>query len=457
MENDVSWIKRLFSGPAAKEHYSPSTFPVSELAAPTKKVGRQPLLPRFHGSATDELRGMRGGPAERVRMRLRDAFTPSQPVSDTRNFAGRSDVLNTLIRSIEDQRMHVVLYGERGIGKTSLLRVMTQLAEDAQYLVRYVSCGEETDFASLTQTITASIPLLYHAGYEPGDTEIEEGGSLADLLPPGQVGANQLCDVLSRLSGTRLLIVLDEFDRSPRGTFRRSIAELIKNLSDRSIRVQFVISGVASNLNELIEHIPSIRRNVMGLRVPPMTNAEARELIAIGEEASGLPFDERAADLVAMIANGSPYLVSLIGQHAALRAIDRHAASVEASDVAEAVRIAVEEIEQRISERTVRTVDRMFAKRTGVDLGTLACMAMSNGGRLETRGNGTKTDSIRECARIVEEVALPASLVTPIGEPDEGVYEFAEEAAPAYIWMRLSQDQFQHQDSHDSPPIMMLG
>ncbi|MCT2398403.1 AAA family ATPase [Novosphingobium mangrovi (ex Huang et al. 2023)] len=383
-------------------------------------------------------------------MRLRDAFTPSQPVSSTKQFAGRTAILDGLIRAIEDQRLHVVLYGERGIGKTSLLHVVSQLAEEAQYLVRYVSCGEESDFGTLMRSVVGTIPLLYHADYDPTDEEIEQGTSLDSLLPPGPVTANQVCDIFSRLSGTRLLIILDEFDRSPHGNFRRIIAELIKNLSDRSIRVQFVIAGVASNLAELVEHIPSVRRNVIGLRVPPMNAEETRELIAIGEEASGMPFNDKAADLITTIAKGSPYLASLLGQHAAIEAVERDAKEVDASDVAAGVRIAADEIEQRISERTVKAVKRAFAEGNSVDLGTIACLAMANGGRLETRGSGLASDNGRECERIVRDIALADDLVVPLGDPDEGVYEFREEGAPAYIWIRLTLTQI---EEHGRPMI----
>ncbi|MCJ2180054.1 AAA family ATPase [Novosphingobium album (ex Hu et al. 2023)] len=376
-------------------------------------------------------------------MQLRDAFTPSQPVSDLRQFAGRTELLDSLIRSIEDQRLHVVLYGERGIGKTSLLHVVSQLAEEAQYLVRYVSCGEDSDFSTLMRSVVGTIPLLYHADYDPTDSEIEEGKSLDELLRPGAISANQLCDIFSRLSGTRMLIILDEFDRSPHGNFRRAIAELIKNLSDRSIRVQFVIAGVASNLAELVEHIPSIRRNVIGLRVPPMKVEETRELIAIGESASGIPFDDRAVDLTTTIANGSPYLASLMGQHAAIAAVERDARIVEAADVAQAVRVAVEEIEQRIPERTVKTIRRIVAEGNGVGLGKIARIAMAHGGRLETRASGPASEDTRECERLVREIALGDDLVRPIGDPGEGIYEFNEEGAPVYIWMLLTHTQIE--------------
>ena len=78
-------------------------------------------LPRFNTTAGDQTSGRGGDRFSALRARLRNAFTPSQPIAERRLFAGREDVLKSMIRSIEDQRLHVVIYGERGIGKTSLL------------------------------------------------------------------------------------------------------------------------------------------------------------------------------------------------------------------------------------------------------------------------------------------------------------------------------------------------
>src|SRR3546814_8733355 len=76
----------------------------------------------------------------------------------------------------------------------------------------------------------------------------------------------------------------DEFDRATSRSFRRSIAELIKNLSDRSARVQLVVAGVAANFMELIEHIPSIRSNVLNLELPRMDDSEVDEMLQRSEE-----------------------------------------------------------------------------------------------------------------------------------------------------------------------------
>ena len=76
---------------------------------------------------------------------------------------------------------------------------------------------------------------------------------MADLLPAGPLSPRLVADLFAKLTGTRLLVVLDEFDVCESPDFRRNIAELIKNLSDRSIRTQLVIAGVAADLTELVQ------------------------------------------------------------------------------------------------------------------------------------------------------------------------------------------------------------
>jgi len=402
---------------------------------PTRLIERDPArgdapatgLPRFRSFAADQLRSVRGGPLQEARLKLRDAFTPSQPVTDERMFAGRVPVIAALIRAIEEQRLHVVVYGDRGIGKTSLLHVLAGLAGEARYLVHYESCGEETDFDTLIRSVAARIPQLYHQSYAAGETEGER--TLADLLPAGPVTPRVAGELFARLTATRLLLVIDEFDRSAPGLFRRQVAELVKTLSDRSIPVQLVIAGVAANLTELVEAIPSIRRNILGMQVPLMAPEEMAALIEHGQRLSGLFYQPAAVERIAAIAAGSPYLASLIGQHAGLAAIDRDTLSVEPADVAAAVERAAEEIAGRVSERSRYEVAAAHRAGLGAVLDRMAGAALADSGRFAPDPNGTADgDSL---ARLVDEFAL----VEPLPGDPGARYRFREESVPVFLWM----------------------
>lgn len=324
-----------------------------------RRPEKRPLgLPRFHTTAADHVDRERLDPRARERVRLRNTFTPAQPVVDPQMFAGRRDILETLIRAVEDQRSHVVIYGERGAGKTSLLRMLSRAAEEAKYIVVYFSCGATSDFTETFRAVASEIPLLYHSAISPISSESEVGDSLLDLLGPGKLTPRLFGDASAKLVGTRVIVVLDEFDRAESAEFRRDVAELIKTLSDVSARLQLVIGGVASDLVDLMEHIPSIRRSVAAFRVPAMGDDEVAALVENGSKMSGVKFDADATQLVVSAARGSPYLTSLLCHVGGMLALDDGRIRVEFRDIVRALDDVIEDFRRRIPQKLAVQLDQ---------------------------------------------------------------------------------------------------
>ena len=271
-------------------------------------------------------------------------------------FAGRREILETLISAVEDQRSHVVIYGERGAGKTSLLRMLSRAAMEAKYIVVYFSCGATSDFTETFRAVASEIPLLYHSSVSPISSNV--GTSLLDLIGQSKLTPRLFGDAAAKLVGTRVLVVLDEFDRAESPEFRRDVAELIKTLSDVSARLQLVIGGVATDLIDLMEHIPSIRRSVAALRVPAMDDAEIVALIENGAKMSGVKFDAAAIDLIVSAARGSPYLTSLLCHVGGMLALDAGRIRVELADVSHALDDVIEDFRRRLPQKLVRQLDQ---------------------------------------------------------------------------------------------------
>src|SRR5690606_7757760 len=57
-----------------------------------------------------------------------NAFTPAKEVQDIERFAGRVSALDALASALQSDGAQIVLYGQRGIGKSSLSRVLAQIA-----------------------------------------------------------------------------------------------------------------------------------------------------------------------------------------------------------------------------------------------------------------------------------------------------------------------------------------
>ena len=229
----------------------------------------------------------------------------------------------------------------------------------------------------------------------------------------------------------------DEFDRCHSEEFRQNVAELIKNLSDRLVRVQLVIAGVASNLTELLEHIPSIQRNIFALQVPWMPPAEIRQLVKNGGELCGLTFEDVAEDTIVSAAHGSPYLATLLGHHAGLSALDDQRVRVGRGDVLSAITSAAQEFLGRMSGRARSQLKAYASGDKMSDLGIVAGASLQSNGtfRLEDlRTPMVSADGLRRCEELVADLVRAGLLVE--NDVEEGrVYWFAEDGFAPYLWL----------------------
>jgi hypothetical protein len=235
-----------------------------------------------------------------------------------------------------------------------------------------------------------------------------------------------------------VLIVLDEFDRSDSAEFRREVAELIKIMSDRSVRVSIVIAGVGADLAELIEHIPSIRRNILAFPIQLMSADEVGEIVENGEKAAGVAFMPAARDMCVWLAHGSPYLASLICHHSALAAVDNERTQVTPADVGTGVEQAASELYDRLPRRLQVQVDRLTERGGARLLSVLADASLSTGGEFDDAVIGKCTTASVEAAqarRLAEELSAAGELMRREEKEGRKFYTFAEEGLPALLWV----------------------
>lgn len=403
-------------------------------------------FPRFSSLAIGGLASRRPDGFAAARRKLGCAYTPAHPIQDRSMFAGRRKLAADMIRAVEGEGRHAILLGQRGIGKTSLLHVFAQAAREARYLVIYLSCGAAATFDETFRAVTLDIPALYHEDYGPSSPEAENGGMLADLLPTTPISPRTASDICGKIIGARVLIILDEFDRSESVGFRRGIGEFMKNLSDRGSRVQIVIAGVAGDLEELTGSGVIVPRSVLALNIPPMSREEIIELVRKGEDVIGLEFDSSAIDALTWASNGLPYVASLLSYHSASNALDRHSLTICIDDVRSAIARALDELKGRAPRRALIEIAKCERDGAGVLLGRLAGLAQTANGAFSLAGLETLlTDGGHQ-------VSLARSLADRLGEKilferyeDEAgnQFRFRDQTILPYLWLLAAQSVLQ--------------
>jgi Cdc6-like AAA superfamily ATPase len=418
-----------------------------QLPKTRKNVPDADSFPRFRVSTLGESSGRAESEAmAQTRIALRSVFTPAQPVTDRRMFAGRIKTLARLIEIIEDRLSHVVIFGERGIGKTSMLHILSDLAEESRYLVLQGTCGAGSRFDDMFRRLLEGIPLLYLKNVSPTGPEVESGATFANRLPAGNFDARELSDLLAQVAGVRVLILLDEYDRLENEQFRQYTAELIKNLSDRAAPVQLVIAGVSSNLHELIGYIPSIRRNVIGLPLPHLNFEETQALIALGNKAAGVTFAADAIDMIYSLSNGSPYVSRLVCHHASGIALDHNRTSVTRDDIIASLDVMVEEAEARLATSPAQRVRRLDIGEQGATLGGIARIASTPDGWF-SRTDLSQADGGQAMVDMIDNRLIPAGLIESSGDAAELRYKFVDEGLPNYLWLMVARNELRAKDA----------
>ncbi len=279
---------------------------------------------------------------------LREAFTPTRPKQDTALFSGRFKQMQRIIAAIEEERAHVMIYGERGSGKTSLANVLAGKAEEAGYLVLRFACSSELGFDDIFRAFLRRLPATLLA--EGVGATSRAGIENFEQLLPGHCGVGELVQLFERICEKHVILVIDEYDRVTSEDVKAKLAELIKNMSDANVSVTLLIVGVAENVVQLLGKHPSLQRTIVTVPMPLMTRREIDGIIVAGEKRSGLGFDPWVRRSIGDFAQGLPYHAQLLCLFAARNAARRQSSRIEREDLRYAVERCAEEAEARVKE-----------------------------------------------------------------------------------------------------------
>jgi uncharacterized protein len=87
-------------------------------------------------------------------------LTPSKEIADPARLKGRDHHLIHINRAFNSEGRNVFIYGDRGIGKTSLARSAATQNNFSEAKHIYVTCGENTSFGQIVQAIGhAVVPI----------------------------------------------------------------------------------------------------------------------------------------------------------------------------------------------------------------------------------------------------------------------------------------------------------
>lgn len=272
-------------------------------------------------------------------------FTPSSPIDGRTLFAGRDEQVRVIVDVINQKGQHAVLYGERGVGKTSLANVLSSflMAPSRPILAPRVNCDSTDTFNTVWRKVFDQISLTRQYvppgfGTAPQPRPIPAVSLVKDNenLTPDAV--RRILTILSQ--NTLPILIVDEFDRLPVGA-RRAFADTIKTLSDHSVGATILMVGVADGVEQLIEEHHSIGRALVQVHMPRMSPVEIDGILSKGVGALKMTIAKQAATRIAKLSQGLPHYAHLLGLYASRAALDSQSMAISSSAVDAAVKRAI--------------------------------------------------------------------------------------------------------------------
>ncbi len=237
--------------------------------------------------------------------RILNPYIVGTPIPSQELFYGREELLSFVRDTLNPPKQRVVVfYGQRRIGKTSVLYELARRLHGEFHPVYFDLMGQ------------ANRPLV-QALHEIA-TQVAD--SLDEEPPPSFTDPLQFRDFLEKIcaiipDGTHLLLLLDEFDDLSDqeiipGAAAQTLFDYLRDLLNTDLHVAFIFV-VGRRLTELPENFKSILKQAPQRRIAFLSEDETHELV-VQPAKEMLDYTPEAVDAIYRLTSGHPYFTQLI-------------------------------------------------------------------------------------------------------------------------------------------------
>jgi Cdc6-like AAA superfamily ATPase len=367
----------------------------------------------------------------------RRLFNPSSPIDEERLFSGRIKQVSDLLGVTYEKGAHAVLFGERGVGKSSLANIITAKIPPAIMNLKFQkeNCRPEDTFFTLWAK------MLWQYEYD--------GTPISDYLKDEKRHFVVIKILESLQKNKQFVFIFDEFDRIQSSDTKAAMADTIKHLSDYPQGITVVIVGVGFSIEELFGAHPSIARCCQQIPMPRMSRKELRDILLDRYPTIGVTASESLIGRLADLSRGLPGYAHLVGREAALAAIRRRSWKIEEKDYIDSIRESV----RRAQESIVTTYNRaVYSAKENIYTEVLLACALAD---TDDRGKFSASDVREQLSKILDrkiEIAAfsrhlaafcdegHGPVLRKTGKPKRFQYQFIDAPLQPYIIMAGKRD-----------------
>jgi uncharacterized protein len=303
--------------------------------------------------------------------------SPTNPIRTTEFLRGRDEELTSLEQELRYFQGIPFIFGNRGVGKTSLARTVAQQITSSDYEHVYAVCGPGVDMLAVLQGIGQDLLriALRYGNVQELTKRVEVNISInpsvkiaiEKRLPqlPEFPNANAAVRVLKEIddllpANKRTVVIIDELEELKDDADRKTLAFLVKQAGDQEFRTRFVLVGIAENVQQLIGAHQSVPRYIKEMALSPLSPQVLMDIVSDAATHVGIGMGKDLLYRIAIIGNGYPHFAHLMGKtiltEAIVASIDRVRLDSEIYEkgVTSAVRESHEELRMSYEAATQR-------------------------------------------------------------------------------------------------------
>ncbi|MCH2228632.1 MAG: ATP-binding protein [Candidatus Caenarcaniphilales bacterium] len=244
---------------------------------------------------------------DEINKKIDQAFTPRTPIETRQFFAGRMEQIKKIQSSFDEKGCQIMIYGDRGVGKTSLANIVKEIYTNNNYNVvcTKVNCDPTETFDSIWRKTFKQVNFYYQVknkqniGFISNSSEVDTEEKISNisidklLKLDKELTTTDVLDTLSEyFTKQKFLFIFDEFDQIQNSEIKEKFTYLMKNISDYGTDITLMIVGIAENIEELIESHQSVERCLKQINLPRMSEKEIEQIISTGLSYIGMTMDQ---------------------------------------------------------------------------------------------------------------------------------------------------------------------
>lgn len=302
---------------------------------------------------------------------VRKVFTPHAPVKIQELLFGRTNVVKQIIAQINTPGAFPILFGDRGVGKTSIasiVLIVTQMMAESKKNshVSMKRCSSKETLSSIFKKVLKECDIdldliessnsvesggeagvsaaFLKAGVKSKRTQSEKRGSGVSAITPSFI-----TEALVNHFDYGLLII-DETDAIEDERVKYQLAEIVKLLSDEHSNFKVMLVGVAELSQSLTAGHPSIGRCAVETKLDRIPDDDIQKIITVGATRvkPAMDFERDVVKRIVSFASGYPYFAHLCALKCVEDALRENRKFIRMHHLPAALKLAAKEAEQTL-------------------------------------------------------------------------------------------------------------